>query len=144
MLFCERERRGFALCSSEKEAIVGMLFAFGIFALAGPFVILLFYLLRRFHQRPWTEKAFRFSWMLCLWLYLTVLIAVWSKDLTALRVGGFYPAFFLAAGSLYLIVSVFFDLPDRTKRTLAIVLAVLLVVSCLGLKLYQQHYNALI
>ena len=121
-----------------------MLFAFGAFALAGPCVILLFYLLKRFRPRPWTEKAFRFSWLCVLWLYLTVLIAVWAKDLTALRVGGFYPAFFLAAGLLYLIVSVFSDMPDRTKRTLAIVLAVLLVVSGLGLKLYQQHYDALI
>ena len=142
MLFCERERRGFALCSSEKEAIVGMLFAFGIFALAGLCVILLFYLFKGFYQRPWTEKAFRFSWMLCLWLYLTGLIAVWTKGFTVLRVGGFYPAIFLAAGLCYLIISVFSDLPDRTKRMLAIVLAVLLVVSGLGLKLYLTHHNA--
>ena len=118
-----------------------MLFAFCVFLLAGPCVILAFSLLRKWHDRPWTEKAFRFSWLCWLWLLLTVMICVWSQDLTALSVGRFYPAVFLFAGLFFLIVSVFSDVPDRTKRTPAIVLAVLMVVSGLGLRLYRNRYD---
>ena len=104
-------------------------------------VVLAFYLLKRFHPRPWTEKAFRFTWMACLWLFLTVLIAIWSGDLTALRIGNYYPVFFLAVGLLFLIFSVFSNASAKAKRAIAAVLAVAVIGSGVGLKLYQNYYD---
>ncbi len=104
-------------------------------------VVLAFYLLKRFHPRPWTEKAFRFTWMTGLWLSLTVLIAIWSGDLTALQIGNYYPVFFLAVGLLFLIFSVFSNASAKAKRVLAAVLAVAVIGSGVGLKLYQNYYD---
>ena len=119
------------------------MFWFMISAPTGLCTILLFYLLKRFHQRPWTEKAFRFSWMLYLWLLLTAIIAVQTASYTALRVSSFYPVFFLAAGLLFLTVSVFSDVSVKAKRTLAVALAAAVICSGVGLKLYQNYYDAI-
>ena len=108
-----------------------------------PVVIFVFFLLnRRYGDRPWVPGTLRFFIACLVLLILSAVISVWSRDLTALRIGPFYPAVFLAAGLLFLIVGFYSDMPQKGKKIMAAVLAVLLVGLGLGLRLYQNRYDA--
>ena len=111
-------------------------------AVAAPLLLGILFLIYKRTRRQWLRKTALFLGLCYGWLMLTVAVDVWAGDLTAMRFTKVFSAVFLSVGLLYLLMAVFSGVPNKAKRITAVVAAVALAGSGLGMQLYQSHYDA--